>query len=491
MSNFFLLMKIRLDQMFEISTTFHQDKWTKKVGMIMHHVIMVLLYAILFYLIYRGADYLRGQGLVEALPIIGYFGAVALTFVATIIKINETFTGNEDSEYLLSMPFSSATQVFVMFIIMYIRNLMFCVLAELPVFLVYRSAVHDGTLSTGAWIWGLLLTSLPICGIAVMIGMVVILSLVRIPKKNQIISGIALFFLLVVLFLAIIMADRIYLVSVGSISYEGETLAAGFVKEISRNFKFGRFYQMGIVEGELGYIMLFSFMSLIWYTVLLFMHTMAYQSVITELRSPVSYGELSREEVVKRMKAHNNFGIILKKELEQFSRSENYMLQCAIGLILGIGLPINFLVMGTSGMTQMTKLIPILLCVCVGISNTTYCSMSMEGKRHWIIEASPLKLSLLTNAKLVLNLMLSIPMVLIGGSIMGIAFELSVGNTIMFILIALVYAVLIAMWGNLIGTRFADYSFESESMIMHRGAPFVLGYLPGIILPVVIGYFIY
>lgn len=479
MSNFLLLLKVRLDQMFEISATFRQSKLNKKVGMISHHIIMILLYGIIFGVIYRLADYLKDLGFAGALPVIGYFGAVALTFIFTIIKINETFTGNEDSEFLLSMPFSSATQVFVMFVMMYIRNLLCCVLIELPIYLVFKPAA-SGTLAFGTWLWGLLLTSLPMCGIAVLVGMFIILSIVHMPQKNQIISGIALFFTAIAIVLGIVMADRIYLVATGRVTFEGEVLADGLVKEICRNFKFGRFYQKGIVEGDTAYIFLFSFLSLIWYVILLFMHTMAYQSVITQLRCPIAYGELERKEVVKRLKEHNLFMVLLKKEFNQFTRSENYLLQCSIGVLLGIAVPVNFLIIGTSGLEEMQIMIPLLLCLFVGISNITYCSMSMEGKRHWIIEAAPLEISLLRNAKLSLSLFIMAPMVVFGGIIMGIAFNLNMAKTLLYIVIALIYAVIISLCGNIIGERFADYGSESESVVLHRGMPFLIGYLPGI-----------
>lgn len=486
MSNFFLILKIRLDQMFEISATLKQNILLKKISMILHHVIIVGLYVLMLTSVHALANYLTNRGLVDALPVIGYFGAVALTFIATIIKINETFTGNEDSEFLLSMPFSSATQVFVMFVIMYIQNLLCCILIELPIYMVYRNEVNNETLSLGLWVLGLLITSLPFCGIAVMVGMFIILCLVNQPKKNQIVAGIALFFVAIVIILAVVMADRIYLVATGKVVYEGEAIARGLVEEICRNFKFGRFYQLGIVEGKVAYTILFTLMSVIWYVVLLFMHTLAYQSVVTELRSPIIYKEVSGEEIVKRMKQHKTFTVMLKKEKEQFSRSENYMLQCAIGIILGLVVPLNFMFIGVDGLNDVKQLIPALICLFIGISNTTYCAMSMEGKRHWIIETSPLQEAILTSAKVIFNLLLTIPMSMISGITFGIAFHLDILKILLYITIGIIYAVCNGLWGNLIGVKFADYSFETESMIMHRGAPFMLGYLPGVIIPIIV-----
>lgn len=67
----------------------------------------------------------------------------------------------------------------------------------------------------------------------------------------------------------------------------------------------------------------------------------------------------------------------------------------------------------------------------------------------------------------------------------GIAFGTNAGTVTLNILIACAYAFINACWGNLTGTRYASYGFASESMIMHRGIPFLLGYLPGVLLPLV------
>ena len=69
---------------------------------------------------------------------------------------------------------------------------------------------------------------------------------------------------------------------------------------------------------------------------------------------------------------------------------------------------------------------------------------------------------------------------------MGAAFRMSISGVVSSMMISILYAVLLAIWGNYLGERFADYSRESESMVLHRGIPFVFGYLPGILLPIVI-----
>ena len=87
MRNFFLILKIRFQETFDLSS----------------RLMLFILYAAMFAGVYFAADYLKTLGLAQVLPVVGYFGAVVLTFITTVIKINETFSGSEDSEFVFQI----------------------------------------------------------------------------------------------------------------------------------------------------------------------------------------------------------------------------------------------------------------------------------------------------------------------------------------------------------------------------------------------------
>ena len=74
MRNFFLILKIRFQEKFDLSS----------------RLMLFILYAAMFAGVYFAADYLKTLGLAQVLSVVGYFGAVVLTFITTVIKINET-----------------------------------------------------------------------------------------------------------------------------------------------------------------------------------------------------------------------------------------------------------------------------------------------------------------------------------------------------------------------------------------------------------------
>lgn len=102
------------------------------------------------------------------------------------------------------------------------------------------------------------------------------------------------------------------------------------------------------------------------------------------------------------------------------------------------------------------------------------------------MESSPVFMQELKKTKILLYIILVFPIIIFAGISMGAAFRMSISGVASSMMISVLYAVLLAIWGNYLGERFADYSRESESMVLHRGIPFVFGYLPGIVLPIVI-----
>ena len=437
-------------------------------------LILLPMAAVIFIAIYELAKYLAFSGQTSVLPLLGYVMALALTFITTVLKINDMLSGKDDSEFLLSMPFSSAIQVFTMFSIMYAKNLAYCILTELPCLLVY---IQTEYINIPVWIIGLLLSSLMINGMAVLVGIVIILGLANSPKKNQIISGISLVLVASVIALVIMLADRIYLVTTGAGGFD-----VSIVGEITHYFRLARFYQMGIVEGEITNILLYIFMSLIWYGVFLFLHTMAYQTVITELRSPVVYGEM--EGVKETFKEPNK--ALLKKEINQFLRSRSYLINASIGVILGILLPINFIILGTENLGMLKWAVPVIICVCVGLSCTSYCSMSMEGKRHWIMETIPMDVNSVIKSKVQINLFLTVPMSVISAVLFAIAFKANLIQLALYVIVPVLYSLLTAFIGIRLDIKYGSFKSESEDIVLRQGKPFLFGYVAFVVLPVII-----
>lgn len=489
MNKLFLLLKIRFDEWFGISATKYEKNPGKRNLKYIRYVVAILLTLICVGLSFGVSMKLAESGFAKMLPVTAYALGSIISLVVTILKINEMISGNEDAEFLMSMPFSSVVQVIVMFLMLYLKNTFYTMIVAVPMGLVYGRYTSVSGGFWGLWILGLLLTSLPTSGIAALIGMVIAILLSTSKNSNLIQSLVSLGILTGVFLLVIHLVDGVgKILERGTGRNTGE-LCEKIIAEITGNYKLAGFYQNGIVNQSALWVFLFVLMSVIWYLFFVFFLSISYQELILALQSPVNYQVYEFRPLVQR-----DLGKTLYlREVEQWLHSKSYMVNSMIGVLLSLVVSLVLLVKGVEPVCQrfgvleylpeITRCVPALLCLTVGMSCTSYCSMSLEGKRHWILETMPIDEKIICRSKVRLNLTITIPSVVVSALFLSLAFHTSVFRTLLFFLIPLSYAFLSAWWGIWIDQKYGDYASESENQAMHQSPVFFLGYLPGVLLP--------
>ena len=485
MRNFLIILNLRINEVTGISIVRSDKSKSHKAAVIIKKIMKILLALALLTALYLLSDYIGKIGLAKILPITAYLLALIVTFLAVIISINDKFSGSDDSEFLLSTPVSTFSQVFVTFLMIYIKNLIYTLLIELPFLLSYLR-YSEGNINPARWLTGLFMTSLPICGIASLVGIFIILSLAHSEKKNQIISVISIIAMTAACILLAYVMDRIYLYASGRIVADAGNTADLIMNELTKNLKFARFYQKGCIEGDLGNFILFIFISSIWYIVLLFMHTMAYRTTITALRSPIHYGKRDSDRIISMMHEENIKKSLFKKELSQILASKSYLMHIMLGIIPIIVLSFNMLIIANEEIKQYSILIPAIISFFVGLSNISYCEISMEGRQYWIIGSMSGFKKMLKESKIVVNLLFIIPMIVISGVTLSLALHCSILSLLLNTFIPLIYAILLTYTSISIDYRAADCGCESEEAVLNNGISYISGYLPGVIIPALI-----
>ncbi len=490
MSKLCLLLRIRLDELFGISATKYEKNQKKKISKYIHGVIMFLLFVISVGLAYGVALKLAESGFANLLPVTSYVVGSIISLVVTILKINEMLSGNEDAEFLMSMPFSTISQVAVLFLILYLKNTFYAMIAVVPMGIVYGMYTSVSGSFWALWILGLLLTSLPASGIAALIGMVIAIFLSTSKNSNLIQSLISMGIFTGIIILILHTIARVGEVLLKETNQNNESLCQEIIAEITGNYKLAAFYQNGIVEQNGAWVFLFVLISVIWYLFFVFFLSMSYQELILALKSPVNYQSYQ----FKNLEQQNLKKALYKKEVKQWLHSKSYMVKSMTGVILSLLFSAFVLIKGANPLCRMfgvmeylpkiTMCVPLVLCVFVGMSCTSYCSVSMEGKRHWITQTMPMEEKITYSGKTRLNLTVTIPMVILSAAMLSVSFPVEVWQSVLFFVIPAIYAVFSAWWGLRVNQKYADYASESENQIMHQGLSFLLGYLPGILLPV-------
>ena len=491
MRNFRLLLKIRLDESLNMSRMKYSDSPKARIEGLAFMAVKALLFCCLFAIVYGVCAYFGRQGLSAILPTMAYILALVLSFLMTVVNMNELITGNEDSEFLLSTPMSELNHVFIMFLTLYVKSLVYVVVLCVPAVMVYASYTATTVGFLICWVLGLMLTSLPLGGLGALMGMGITLTLAENPKKEQIQTGISLFLSVICMVVILSLVDRVGSVMLKGLSDAPSVLADNIIKVMVKNFFFGRFYYHAVMELNGAYLFLFILISLLWYLAIAMLVGFSYRIMTISLRCPVQYKiyEWTEQRQKQIEKA------LMLRERELFFKSRSYMTKSLTGILAGVIIPLNFMLISPEKFLRIFSLeryteslcsaLPLIICFFVGLCCTSYCSFSIEGRRHWIIDTIPQDRRLIYRCKAKLNLFLTVPFSVISGVLFSIAFHVTVRAALEMILVPVGYAILNAYWGIYIDDRFGTSLKESEAQAMHQGASYLLGYLPGVIIPII------
>ena len=179
------------------------------------------------------------------------------------------------------------------------------------------------------------------------------------------------------------------------------------------------------------------------------------------------------------------------------------MLNTAIGYVMVILLAIGILVYGIDNLEVamemtgiLTKALPFVLAFCIGISSSTNCTISIEGKQWWLTKSLPISTKDIFDAKMLVNLTVAIPSYIVTMILLFIAIKPSFMEGVWFLLVPLVYILFSTVVGITINCKMPLLNWESEAeAVKQGGSTFIAivvnmfsGILPAILLFVLPSY---
>lgn len=449
MNDFFLVAKVRLNQRFKISVLKHEKSRPKKFRTVFGWVIKAFLFILAGLLIYSVSQTLAARGYADALPLMSYVIGSMISLILAILKINEMVSGQNDVDFLLSLPIPKVIQIALMFIRIYLESSLFVLLFAVPMVIVYAGAVQVTFLFWLRWLLGAVLTALPVNGIASVVGIAIALILSTLRRRNlvQSILSLAVIGLLLVLSL-----HMIYLVlDIINSETSGVAAAGEIVEVICENYAFGRLYQRSVVQGILGYVLLFILLSGIWYVLGTFFLNIAYQDFMLALKAPVEY----KEYTLGFLKQQDLKRALFSRELSLWLNSKSLMMRSLVGAEIAVILACWFLIRGDrlfvslgleAQRTVVLWLLPLAVCVCLTLCSLSFAFTSQEGKSAWILKSAPIGNKLISSARGKVILFITVPIALITAVIFSAALRLSFGMAVYYLLLPL-FVSLIAAYG--------------------------------------------
>ena len=305
-----------------------------------------------------------------------------------------------------------------------------------------------------------LVLSLLVLALSCLLGLLVAAIAVRIKRRSLVVTVVSLSFLV------------LYFWGYSRIvaSFTDLLANAGEIAEKVKGPLFP-FYHMGLAaEGKAGSFLIFAGIvsGVLLAVLLLLSHSFLALATTNKGSAAKAY---KRERVAQKSVER----ALLGKELKRFLASPMYLLNCGLGALMlpaaGVALlvmreDINEYLPMLQGFLGDSDVIPLILaavaCMMSCMVDITAPSISLEGKNLWILKSLPVTPLQVLRAKLRLHLLIAVPAVAVAVTCMLIAMTPAWPFMILIPLAALLFAVLVALFGLFMNLKAPNFNWTNE-----------------------------
>ncbi|WOO36269.1 hypothetical protein R2R35_21115 [Anaerocolumna sp. AGMB13020] len=400
---------------------------------------------------------LQMAGRVEMLMELAALTASVAIFFTSIYKIRGILFDFKDFDFVMSLPLKFTTVVLSRLLLLYLINLPTALIIMGPAGVAYCMLTGWDGISLFMNLAGaLLLPFLPITGAAAVGTIIAFIS--QGFRKSKVINIILMFAALIG-----IMAASFSLSSAGNRS--ALAAAAGSISSI---YPPADFYEKGIWEKDLVYLLLFLFVSLGSFLLFLLVSTKYFLRLNTLLLKKAP----SRGYKTGKIKGGTPFQALFIKELKRYFASVNYVLNTGFGPVLLTVMCIVQLFLkpeqldGFLGMDgaldYLRHFLPQFMAFCIAMTCISASSLSLEGKNLWLMKSLPVTAKTIFNSKIALNLVMTIPFCMLDGILLAIGLKLGTSEVLALLMLPIAisfYTSVAGLYFNLLLPKF-DWSTE-------------------------------
>lgn len=412
-------------------------------------------------------------GELDVLP--GFLMAVTclITLITTIYKVKGTLFGFKDYDLVMSLPVKTSSVVASRVLLLYIINIYFTIIIMIPGIIVYGYLAHPNISFYILTILSVFFIPLIPIILASVIGVVLAAVSSRFKYKNAINTVLSILFFMFLMVALLFIQNEQQLAQIGTMLRD----------QMNQMYPLAELYLQGITEGNviayIGFIAI-SVVAFIAFAVIV-------GKLFRKLNSGIMAQRISSKYEFKEVNQVSSLKALYKKELKRYFSTSIYVMNTSFGLIfLILGSIIMFfvqpeqikLILETKeALTVIQQTLPFGIALMVAMASTTSSSISLEGKNLWIIKSAPIKASDWFLSKILVNLTLTVPTVLIGGILLGIQFKLNAVQMLLNILLPLSYSYFTAVFGLFINLKFPVFDWTNETVVVKQSAASMIGVL--------------
>ena len=483
-----------------------KDKKKKKriVGSYVGITVLLLMFMAYSVLIAIG---IGAAGLSEYIPLLSALCVSGIAFFFTVFKVNGYLFNFKEYDMLMALPFEVKEICACRFLYMYAKSLYWYLSVSVSMMIGYGIFAKPPIYVYVVWI--ILSFFVPVIPmlISTFIGFLIAKVSSGFEKKNIIQTVITIIFVVFCYSLQFII-DAIFK---NNTPMEVAQKAADITADMGTYYFPAVWFSNAVTGfsksffGGFLWTILFMGVSVGLFLLVFVPISKYYRRINSALKSETT----KRNFKMTGQKRRSVIQAVAFKEFRRFTGSTTYFVNGGLGYILTLILSVAVLIVGldkvvyfiTKGAPVPLEIlypaIPFIVYFFVGMMTTTACSLSLEGKNYWILQSLPIEKKTIYHGKILFQLYLSVPSMIIGILCFSVSAGVGAFDLILYLVLGILLCIFSAVYGCVCGIKFMRLDWENEVEVVKQGAAVALYMLPNmfvdmglVVLVVYLGTFI-
>lgn len=380
----------------------------------------------------------------------------------------------KDFDLLMALPVRPSAILFSKMLFLYLLNAAVSLLIALPVFVIYGvSMQREGFY----YVFALLtIPFLPL--IPMMLAALLAYAMGLFSARFRFSHYIMLFasFLILLLFFA-------WPLMFAGVTEGSAGQAAGLIETIKKIvllFFPSSFLMEALRDLDAGGLMIYFCMN----AVPSILFTLLFSKSFMTIHSKMKETYKSRSFRLTSLKTSRVIRALINKEVRNYFSNYIYVINTAFGMVLVTFFSIVISVINIPAIRQIIELLRVnqavlpaltaMLTFPVCLTSTTACSVSLDGKTIWLDKSLPIHEMEIFKSKIVLNLAVIVPLLLLNTMIFAFSFSLTWAEALLLFLIPFLYSFLISDSGLLINLYFPKLVWDSPVTVVKQSLSVLL-----------------
>lgn len=482
MNNLLILIKANIINSWGINKVLKSKSKSEKIKAVLLAIVIAYAFCMLTVTVFM-MNYPLGQILKEmnALEVLISSSILSTTFFALVLSIYKIpgylFTF-KDFDLLMALPVKPSAVIASKMIFIYLSNLMISVMVGIPPLIVYGMKTSGGA---GYYIF-VVVTTFFIPLVPISIGALLAYFLGKISVKFRA-TNVVLLVGSFILFFGIMLGST-FIGQVNTQQIRNSIPITGIMNDI---LFWTNFYVRALKDTDVRYLLAFILFSLFVFGIFITVFSRGFKSINAKMSEKYSSADFK----MKRLKTSTLMKALYIKELKFYFSSYIYVVNTALGVIMMTLFSLGISIFGKDMVLKLVEIpmadkyifpaIAFMLVFCISFTSTTASAVSLEGKSLWIIRSLPVREESILWSKILVNLTLTVPALIVNVLILAFAFKMDAATIAAVLGISFMYCLFSPITGIMINLYFPKLEWTTQTAVVKQSASVLLATLVGFI----------